>query len=171
MDVNTYYLADERATEDFGAYLTKSLGSEGLVIYLHGDLGSGKTTLSRGLIRALGHQGAVKSPTYTLVEPYEDFTFPLYHFDLYRLTHPEEVEFLGVEDYFRAPAVCIIEWPERGRGFLPAADLQIWLTSSGRGRQLAVSADTPAGEQALRRLRFSILNKEIINAGIQAPEN
>ena len=153
MDVSAYYLKDEQATEIFGACLANSLSESGLVIYLHGDLGTGKTTLSRGLIRALGHNGAVKSPTYTLVEPYEFFHFPLYHFDLYRLTYPEEVEFLGVDEYFVPPSVCIIEWPERGKGFLPAADLDISLQTHGSGRRLSCQVCSDRGVRTSTRLK------------------
>lgn len=146
------YLADEFMTEYAGACIARSLPANGAVIYLQGDLGAGKTTMSRGLIRALGHQGAVKSPTYTLVEPYEDFEFPLYHFDLYRLSHPEEVEFLGVDDYFKPPAVCLIEWPGRGRGFLPSADIHFFLAYEGDGRRLSWQADTVKGEEIANKL-------------------
>jgi len=146
------YLADESMTEYAGAHIARSLPATGAVIYLQGDLGAGKTTLSRGLIRALGHQGAVKSPTYTLVEPYEDFEFPLYHFDLYRLSHPEEVEFLGVNDYFKPPAVCLIEWPGRGKGFLPSADIHFFLADEGNGRRLSWQADTVKGEEIANKL-------------------
>jgi tRNA threonylcarbamoyladenosine biosynthesis protein TsaE len=153
MSVSTHFLQDEHATERFGALLAKSLGSQGVIIFLEGDLGTGKTTLSRGLIRALGHQGAVKSPTYTLVEPYEDFDFPLYHFDLYRLSDPEEVDFLGVDEYFQAPAVCLIEWPQRGAGHLPTADLQLRLSDKGTGRQIDCQALTGRGLGVVGRLQ------------------
>lgn len=139
------YLSDETGTEHAGACLAKALPANGAIIYLEGDLGVGKTTLSRGLIRALGHHGAVKSPTYTLVEPYEFFEFPLYHFDLYRLSHPEEVEFLGVDDYFKPPAVCLIEWAGRGKGYLPSADIRFLLADQGSGRRLSWQADTATG--------------------------
>ena len=150
--LSEYYLADESMTEYAGACIARSLPANGAVIYLEGDLGAGKTTLSRGLIRALGHQGAVKSPTYTLVEPYEDFEFPLYHFDLYRLSHPEEVEFLGVDDYFKPPAVCLIEWPGRGKGFLPSADIHFFLADEGDGRRLSWQADTVTGVEIANKL-------------------
>ena len=146
------YLADESMTEYAGARIALSLPANGAVIYLEGDLGAGKTTLSRGLIRALGHQGAVKSPTYTLVEPYEDFEFPLYHFDLYRLSHPEEVEFLGVDDYFKPPAVCLIEWPGRGKGFLPSADIHFFLADEGDGRRLSWQPGTVKGDEIANKL-------------------
>lgn len=169
MDVSVYYLKNEQSTEVFGAALAKSLPDDGLIIYLHGDLGTGKTTLSRGVIRALGHTGAVKSPTYTLAEPYEFFHFPLYHFDLYRLTHPEEVEFLGVDEYFEPPSVCIIEWPERGRGFLPAADLDISLQTSGNGRRLICRAYTEHGAQVVVRLQAELAENGM-PAGIEKTE-
>ena len=151
---NSLWLPDEQATEAAGAAVAAALkarvsrfppAGDGAVIYLEGDLGAGKTTFSRGLIRALGHSGPVKSPTYTLVEPYENFDFPLYHFDLYRLSHPEEVEFLGVEDYFRAPAVCLIEWPARGKGTLPLPDVTVNLVDESGGKRLKWSCRTEKG--------------------------
>ena len=153
MSVSTHFLQDERATEEFGVMLAQSLGDEGLILFLEGDLGTGKTTLSRGLIRALGHQGAVKSPTYTLVEPYENFDFPSFHFDLYRHSDPEEVEFLGVDEYVQPPAVCLIEWPQRGLGHLPAADLQLTLSDKGRGRQIDYQPLTERGRAVVSRLQ------------------
>ena len=173
------YLKDELDTELAGAAVAQSLRRvfeampvfAGAIIYLDGELGAGKTTLSRGLIRHLGHQGAVKSPTYTLVEPYEFFEFPLYHFDLYRLSHPEEVEFLGVDDYFKPPAVCLIEWPDRGRGCLPSPDVRFTLINEGRGRRLQWQAMTPKGVEIIRIFNMLLLSQASQNNEWTGREN
>ncbi|MGH8376727.1 MAG: tRNA (adenosine(37)-N6)-threonylcarbamoyltransferase complex ATPase subunit type 1 TsaE, partial [Pseudomonas sp.] len=141
----TLYLADEAAMISFGgrlAQITKGVG----LIFLEGDLGAGKTTLSRGLIRGLGHVGAVKSPTFTLVEPYENTSFRAYHFDLYRLVDPEELEYLGIRDYLEGDALCLIEWPERGAGFLPKPDLTITISPQDSGRSLKILSQGSRGE-------------------------
>ncbi|GAA5215630.1 tRNA (adenosine(37)-N6)-threonylcarbamoyltransferase complex ATPase subunit type 1 TsaE [Corallincola platygyrae] len=147
----TFSLTDSDATVAFGARLADALKS-GAVIYLLGDLGAGKTTLSRGIVQAMGHGGNVKSPTYTLVESYELSGQSVFHFDLYRLADPEELEFMGVRDYFADNNVCLIEWPQRGEGFLPAADLIIELSYDGHGRQLVVEARTSRGQTILTQL-------------------
>lgn len=147
-------LAGEQDTEQLGRHLARWIvaSGDGVTLYLQGDLGMGKTTFSRGLIRGLGHRGAVKSPTYTLVEPYEHLMPPAYHFDLYRLADPEELEFMGIRDYFQSRHVCLIEWPERGSGVLPGADLQLTLSKLGAGRQARVTGNTDRGERLVREL-------------------
>ena len=145
-------LGSEAATINLGRLVALALDAAG-VIFLSGGLGAGKTTLCRGLLRGLGYDGAVKSPTFTLVEPYELERGSVYHFDLYRLAHPDELDYLGAEDYFAAEALCLIEWPERGAGFLPTADLELTLTvTSEASRQVRVRAQTLKGEQAMARL-------------------
>ncbi|EIK96444.1 ATPase [Pseudomonas sp. M47T1] len=141
----TLFLADENAMVEFGGRLARVTQAVG-VIFLEGDLGAGKTTLSRGLIRGLGHEGAVKSPTFTLVEPYESASFRAYHFDLYRLVDPEELEFLGIRDYFEGDALCLIEWPQRGAGFLPKPDLTITIRPHAGGRSLTLTPQGARGE-------------------------
>lgn len=141
----------EQAMEALGAAVGDALEGRG-VVYLQGDLGAGKTTLSRGLIRGRGHQGPVKSPTFTLVEPYELVSGAIYHFDLYRLLDPEELEFLGVRDYFVPDSLCLIEWPDKGEGVLPSADLTITISPMGKGRRLLVAGLTAHGERACQRL-------------------
>ncbi len=141
-------LVDEKATLDSGQALARAL-SGGEVIYLVGQLGAGKTTFSRGVIQGLGHDGQVKSPTYTLVEPYEHTTPAIYHFDLYRLGDPEELVYLGVEDYFRSDACCLVEWPDKGLGVLPAADVLVELSVVGTARRLNLKAFTALGESVM----------------------
>ena len=142
----TLFLSDEAATLAFGKVLATACNGRCLVT-LSGNLGTGKTTLSRGIIQALGHTGAVKSPTYTLVEPYELGNCQVYHFDLYRLEDPEELEFIGLWDYLDEEALVLIEWPEKAFGVLPRADLEITLSLQGKGRSLSWQANTAQGKQ------------------------
>jgi tRNA threonylcarbamoyladenosine biosynthesis protein TsaE len=141
----TLYLADEQAMSDFGARIARVTQGHGL-IFLEGNLGMGKTTLSRGIIRGLGHVGAVKSPTFTLVEPYEIGDVRAFHFDLYRLVDPEELEFLGIRDSFEDDALCLIEWPDKGAGFLPKPDLTITISPQDSGRSLKILSQGSRGE-------------------------
>jgi tRNA threonylcarbamoyladenosine biosynthesis protein TsaE len=142
----TVFLADEAATLAFGRALAALCQGRGLFT-LHGDLGAGKTTLSRGLIQALGHQGPVKSPTYALVEPYELPQARVLHYDLYRLNDPEELYFLGIRDFLEADTLTLIEWPERAGKLLPLPDLALTLHLVGKGRELSWQPHTLRGEQ------------------------
>ena len=144
-------LKTAEATEALGARLAADLRI-GSVIFLRGELGAGKTTLVRGLLRGLGHEGAVKSPTYTLIEPYFLPTHAIFHFDLYRLKHPEELEFLGLRDYLQAEGVYLIEWPERGEGFLPPADVDVFIYSTDDGRVARLEARSVQGKALLNSL-------------------
>ncbi len=143
-------LADEAATRALGAVLAPALEA-GLTIYLRGDLGAGKTTLVRGMLEALGHCGAVRSPTYTLIEPYLVSKLNFYHFDFYRFTEPEEFLDAGLEEYFAKDAVCLVEWPELAAPFVPAADLEIRLETQGDGRRASLIALTERGRRCLSR--------------------
>jgi len=147
----TEKLIDAEQTVAFGGRLGNACESA-TCIYLHGDLGAGKTTLTRGFIQHLGHQGNVKSPTYTLVEPYELAKWYVYHFDLYRLGDPEELEFMGIRDYFSDNSHCLIEWPERGEGILPLADIDLTLRYEGEQRLVSLQANTEIGKQVLLKL-------------------
>ena len=134
------YLPDEQATLEFGAALLPLLAGDPLV-FLHGQLGAGKTTLVRGILRALGYRGSVKSPTYTLLEPYEVNGRTIYHFELYRVGDSEELEFIGIDELMDTPSIRLVEWPEQGSGALPEPDLSIYLSLEGEGRRVEVHVD------------------------------
>jgi tRNA threonylcarbamoyladenosine biosynthesis protein TsaE len=148
-----YFLADETATIAIGTGLAEVVKSDtvqqALVVYLNGDLGAGKTTLTRGFVRGMGHVGNVKSPTYTLVEPYELGEWRVFHFDLYRLADAEELEYMGIRDYFNNDCCCFIEWPEKGVGLLAKADLIINIAYQDEQRIIKLQAETVHGEQVL----------------------
>lgn len=143
-----FQLANQEATEQLGARLAGCCGS-GLLVFLDGQLGAGKTTLVRGFLRALGHTGPVKSPTYALLEPYALPGLAVYHLDLYRLADAEELEWIGIRDLLDGESVCLIEWPERGAGMLPQPDLRIELQVSGTGRRASLTAGSDAGAKVL----------------------
>lgn len=148
----TLFLADENETSQLGARLATVL-HPGLVFYLSGDLGAGKTALVRAILRGLGYQGKVKSPTYTLVELYVVSSLHLYHFDLYRFADPEEWEDSGFREYFNPATVCFVEWPEKAAGLLPCADVVIRLGFRNGGREIELDAATEAGRQCLMRFQ------------------
>ena len=143
----------EDAMVALGAALAKVCAAGG-VVYLQGDLGAGKTILSRGIIRALGHQGAVKSPTYTLVEPYELPAVTIYHFDLYRLADPEELEYMGIREYFGPRNLCLVEWADRGAGEIPDPDVKLSINHHGEGRRITIEACTHHGKTMLEALEL-----------------
>lgn len=183
---NHLQIINEKAMTELGASLAKWI-KPGTIIYLDGDLGTGKTTLVRGLLRAFGHQGAVKSPTFTLVEPYSldndmfynynslevdlkpdgdndlitvttEDDVKIYHFDLYRLEDPEELEYMGIRDYLDGRAIALIEWPEKGYGVLPDADLLIKISHQNQGRDVELTAQSENGSVIVSKLITDIEN-------------
>jgi tRNA threonylcarbamoyladenosine biosynthesis protein TsaE len=147
------FLADEAATLAWGRKLGAVL-QPGMFVSLSGELGSGKTTLARGILRGLGYDGKVKSPTYTLVELYKLFRLDLYHFDLYRFNNPQEWLDAGFRENFGESSICLVEWPERAAGLLPEADLKISLAAEHAGRTLMISAETEPGRHCLKKLEI-----------------
>ncbi len=142
---------DAEGMEALGALLAPRLRA-GHLIFLHGDLGAGKTTFVRGVLRALGYEGPVKSPTYTLVEPYDLGPGRINHFDLYRMEDPEELEFLGIRDYLEGQGVCIVEWPERGAGVLPSADVDVFIVRVDHARSVRLVPNSDDGAAILSGL-------------------
>ena len=142
-------LGDESETVALGAKLASRLQG-GESIYLKGELGAGKTTFVRGLLNALGHEGTVKSPTYTLVEPYTIAGKNIYHFDLYRVNDPEELEAMGIRDYCDGESICLFEWPEYGETVLPSPDIILSLAHIDTGRSVEIESASVAGESILK---------------------
>ncbi len=147
----TAALPDDTATQALGARLARVL-APGLSVWLCGDLGAGKTTLTRGLLRELGYGGRVKSPTYTLVELYPFSSFNLYHFDLYRFVDPNEWEGAGFREYFNDTSLCLVEWPEKGGALLPRPDVRVRLDILDDGRVAHVQGLTEVGRPCIARL-------------------
>ena len=152
------HLHDEEGTAALGASLARAL-IPGLTIYLHGDLGAGKTALTRAMLHAAGHEGHVKSPTYTLAEPYtiqlDGRPVEIIHFDLYRLASPEEFLDAGFREHFTENTICIVEWPEKAAGVLPAPDINVHLSIADHGRDIKLQGLTSQGCQCLDRLKFA----------------
>lgn len=150
-------LVDEAATFALGKALSRQLQA-GLIIYLHGDLGAGKTALTRSILHAAGHQGLVKSPTYTLAEPYmisvRGQSLKLMHFDLYRMISADEFIEAGFRDEFNGETICIVEWPEKADGILPAPDMEIWITILDQGRAVEMQALSDIGNACISQLHF-----------------
>jgi tRNA threonylcarbamoyladenosine biosynthesis protein TsaE len=141
-----------------GRKLAECLSGRG-VIFLRGPLGAGKTTLVRGLLNACGHVGSTKSPTYTIVEPYQVESRKFYHFDLYRIADPEELEYMGFRDYLDEEALCLIEWPEKGADFLPGADLEITLAYEDGARRISFEFENLAWKDKFCQLVGSKLEQ------------
>lgn len=148
------HLADEAATLELGKCIAKLCPPQLFVIHLEGDLGAGKTTFSRGFLRALGHKGNVKSPTYTLVERYDVADRTVFHFDLYRLSDPEELDYLGLDDYFSHNAICLLEWAKQGGELLPQPDLVITFTYQQHARNADLLALSPAAIALCKNLNI-----------------
>jgi len=144
-------LENEAETKEIGAKVASCLKG-GEIIYLKGELGTGKTTLVRGALNGFGHTGNVKSPTFTIVEPYSIDDHVIYHFDLYRLDDPEELESLGIRDYCDGQSICFFEWPEKGGDFLPDADILISLSYQNEGRALEISTFSEIGDSIIGNL-------------------
>jgi tRNA threonylcarbamoyladenosine biosynthesis protein TsaE len=146
----TLFIQNEQQMAQVAALTASELGNK-CTVYLQGDLGAGKTCFARGFIRALGYEGNVKSPTYTIVEEYTLPQQTVFHFDLYRLVDAEELEYLGIRDYIRAQAILLIEWPDRGDGYLPAADVVVDIDYHSSGRLVRIGAASSLGEQFFQK--------------------
>ena len=152
----TQYIPHENAMCAFGKQLINAIcrlpSRQNVTLYLNGDLGAGKTTLSRGMVQGLGYSGNVKSPTYTLVEEYAIGEKIIYHFDLYRLADPEELEFMGIRDYFADNTICLIEWAEKGADLLSPPDLLVNIGYAENARNIELVAQSTMGQQIIQQL-------------------
>ena len=152
----TQYIPHKNAMCAFGKQLINAIcrlpSQQNVTLYLNGDLGAGKTTLSRGMIQGLGYSGNVKSPTYTLVEEYAIGEKIIYHFDLYRLADPEELEFMGIRDYFADNTICLIEWAEKGADLLSPPDLLVNIGYAENARNIELVAQSTMGQQIIQQL-------------------
>lgn len=152
----TQYIPHGNAMCAFGKQLINAIcrlpSQQNVTLYLNGDLGAGKTTLSRGMIQGLGYSGNVKSPTYTLVEEYAIGEKIIYHFDLYRLADPEELEFMGIRDYFADNTICLIEWAEKGADLLSPPDLLVNIGYAENARNIELVAQSTMGQQIIQQL-------------------
>jgi tRNA threonylcarbamoyladenosine biosynthesis protein TsaE len=148
------YLADETATLNLGQQIAQHCPAKQFTIHLEGDLGAGKTTLTRGLLQALGHKGNVKSPTYTLVEHYTLANRAIFHFDLYRLTDPEELDYLGLDDYLSNDSLCIIEWASQGHDLLPEPDMIITLSYQNHSRNAELQAHSSEAQRLCQNIQI-----------------
>ncbi len=147
-------LADEAATLELGARISSLCPQQQFTLHLEGELGAGKTTLCRGLLRELGHKGKVKSPTYTLVEQYNVADRVVFHFDLYRLVDPEELDYIGLDDYMSSNSLCLVEWPQQGGNALPSPDIIIKLKYDENRRQVNISSCSDAGKILCSKLDY-----------------
>jgi len=148
-------LQDEQDTQNLGELIARHLSAP-FTCYLQGELGAGKTRLVRAIIQSIGYSGNVKSPTYTLVEPYQFESHTIYHFDLYRLSDPEELDYLGIRDYFDQKSITFIEWPDKGEGWLAEDDITILLEFDGQGRTCKMRASTEVGVLLLQKLKQNL---------------
>ncbi len=153
------FLHNETDTVALGQAIGALLVGQGGIIYLSGTLGAGKTTFTRGVLQAFGHHGNVKSPTYTLVEPYQLSAGCVYHFDLYRLADPEELEYMGIREYFDGQSLCLVEWPVKGEGVLPSPDLHVSLGAQTQGASIGRSAVITALSPMAKRVIDQLNNK------------
>jgi len=148
-----FVVADEKKMETLGRHLASVFGDIGMITF-SGDLGAGKTTLIRGILRGMGHQETVKSPTFALVEPYIIHDRRVYHLDLYRLDDPEELEFIGAREYFASDGLCLVEWPEKGQGFLPPPDISVIIHKVKQGRNVRIELKSDRGTALTNALKL-----------------